>query len=365
MKKSISAERTAQKKMRQSNFELLRVISIVLIILYHLGTNVDKSDHGILITAFSSWGILGVNCFVAISCYFLSEQKFKFSRIAFIFVQMLTYGAAFFGIRLAYDYFTVGTPIISNAAKLLYKGFTAPLWVTSYWFVWTYILLCILSPFINLALSKSSQKNHALLIAVMSFVLLYGTLGNGTGIVVDLAFFLYVYVFVDYIKKYPQNKLVGFSTWASVIMAFVLIVSKAVLCKLGGVGEIISATVFNTGRHSAYMVIMSLFVFCAFKNMKIKQNGFVNFLANQSLGIYLFHENKLITLSVILFEFLEKKLSLSNFFIIIIGFAILFTAGTAIDFIKKEIIDKPILKLVNRLPFIKKTEEIMNLDGDI
>ena len=352
-----------KKSVRSSNIELLRIISIVLILLYHLARNTVPQNIGetLVITSLSSWGILGVNCFVAVSSYFLLDQKFKFSRIASVLVQTVFYGIIFLGIRVVTDYANLGTPVVSNLFELVFKGFTAPFWVTRYWFVWTYMLLCLVSPFLNLFIEKLTRENHVKLLICMSFILIYGTFGNGTGIVCDLAFFVYIYFAVAFIKKYPNGSFEKFAVLGSIFMAVALIIAKTVLSMLGSFGDMVSSSLFSTNRHSAYMVIMALFVFCAFKKFKIKQNNAVNFLAVQTLGIYLFHESNLFNIADYTYEKIETITALPSSVIIIICTVLLFAAATLVDFIRRKLFDKAVISAVNKTKLCKWIDKTMEI----
>ncbi len=356
---------TLSSSKRQENIELLRVISVILIIFYHLSRNTvpTSSADAVAIGCLSPWGILGVNCFVAISSYFLADQKFKMSRIINVFVQMVTWGIIFLFVRLIYDFYTKGTPVIHNFAELFCDGLAAPFWVTRYWFVWTYILLCIASPFINLLLNNMTEKSHAVFLAASSLIIIYGTFSSGSGIVSDLAYFIYIYAFVSYIKKYPVTFVEKHSAPVSIIMTAMMITSKILVEFIPFFRNRIFYSIFDTGRHSAFMVIMSLFVFCTFKNMKVKENKAVSFIALYSLGIYLFHENCTFNLTDFLYGKLQSSLSLPASLLVIIGSAILFIIGILADVVKKNVIDKPLIKLINKLPFTNKVNKFMDLEN--
>ena len=65
-------------KVRSSNFELLRIISIFMIICFHCsfhGQFQTSGENKIIINFFNQLGELGVNCFILISGYFYYESK--------------------------------------------------------------------------------------------------------------------------------------------------------------------------------------------------------------------------------------------------------------------------------------------------
>ena len=83
MKKSKSIDKEGH--IRNSSFELLRILSILLIISFHYfihGNNEqiftsDFTSNKILAYTFGIWGRLGVNCFIFISSWFLVKSNFE------------------------------------------------------------------------------------------------------------------------------------------------------------------------------------------------------------------------------------------------------------------------------------------------
>lgn len=65
---------------RDSRIELLRVIAMFFIVLFHVALSIKwyhnpSMEEWLFINAIGDWGILGVNTFVIISCYFeLTKQ---------------------------------------------------------------------------------------------------------------------------------------------------------------------------------------------------------------------------------------------------------------------------------------------------
>lgn len=144
-------------KERLSNFELLRIVSILLILTMHSLSQVQVSElstfNVFLSHVVSSIGNIGVSCFVLISGYF--GIKFKLQR----FVQL-----AFL------------TTLYTVVVYLFQKGFVfnggivkAFLVVPLYenWFVSCYLLLTLFSPYLNDFVQKLSKIQYAKLLAVM------------------------------------------------------------------------------------------------------------------------------------------------------------------------------------------------------
>ena len=78
---------TAMKKVRSSNLELFRIISMLLIIAHHYVVNsgLSASDgplytealsvNSVIMFLFGAWGKTGINCFLMITGYFMCTSQ--------------------------------------------------------------------------------------------------------------------------------------------------------------------------------------------------------------------------------------------------------------------------------------------------
>ncbi len=86
-----------QMKKRYSNFDLLKIISVAMIVLFHYAYGKwDYSSMGnykLVMDIIWMFGELGVNCFALISGYFMIEQKkpFKVKKICCMWLQVMFY----------------------------------------------------------------------------------------------------------------------------------------------------------------------------------------------------------------------------------------------------------------------------------
>lgn len=107
------------KKQRNSNFELLRIIAMYMIVLHHCTAhgvfsywhnNITflQNVNNFLCTFLSSGGKIGVTLFVLISGYFLSVKEFKIERLLKIYLKMFAYSVLFLLIALVVGNHYVG-----------------------------------------------------------------------------------------------------------------------------------------------------------------------------------------------------------------------------------------------------------------
>ena len=163
---------------RDSNLELCRIISMIIIILNHvvsLGGVLDVADlnaNTFLSLFFLLGGKFGTNVFVIIGLYFLVNQKqFKSQRIIRIWMQTLFYS------------------VFLNLFDMIVFSSHIPLrvWVKSalpisgrcYWFASSYIILLLLVPLLNKIYEKLNIGLFHILIATLIFSFLPTLTFNG------------------------------------------------------------------------------------------------------------------------------------------------------------------------------------------
>lgn len=74
-----------EKKERKSNFEILRILAMVLIISYHFVFHSNYNygainAHDFILRTFWLFGEIGVNLFMLISGYFMVHSKFSLKK---------------------------------------------------------------------------------------------------------------------------------------------------------------------------------------------------------------------------------------------------------------------------------------------
>ena len=175
-----------QKKERDSNFELLRIIAMFGIVFHHL------QQHGIWfapdnpITApflmgymFKAWvGMLGNWLFILISGYFVCTAHFSWKKVLRLWFQIFSISAL-----LGISAYVFKIPVIgfSNTEYAQFGFFEAakpasktdlirclmPCYFGNNWFAVAYIVFYAFVPFLNLFLTRLPQKSHAHLIILM------------------------------------------------------------------------------------------------------------------------------------------------------------------------------------------------------
>ncbi|MDF2865671.1 MAG: hypothetical protein K0R72_483 [Clostridia bacterium] len=286
---------------RNIGLDLLRIISMLMIVMLHyLGKGGALSTAYGTSTNYLSWiieafCIVAVNCYVYITGYFLVNSNFKIKKILKLWGQVLFYSLSIYFVLLF-------TNLIDFNIKEMIVSFM-PIITKQYWFITVYILLYILSPFLNVMIKNLSKKQFKSLIFILVFVFCICTtlldpkyiLDSTTGY--GIIWFICLYFIGAYIrlhhnkddKKNIYNLLIYFVITVMVIFSRLIITYIFQRYNFNIIDEL-RFYQYN----SISIFISSLFLFIYFKNLNITNNifkGFILKIAPLTLGVYLIHDH--------------------------------------------------------------------------
>lgn len=275
-------------KKRQSNFELLRIICMFLIVAGHVTWQTKFSYnelnllHRISIQALWMGGELGVWGFTLISAYFLSQSRFKFKSLKKIWGITLFYSISIYLLLVLFR-------MVPINLKDVIESFL-PVLTGNYWYVSAYIGMYILVPYMNLVIKHLDKKTYQKFILLMFFmfsVLPY--LKNITVVTNNNSVFnlVYIYFIGGYLRKYSSD----FSR--DKMKYYVMFFIGSLLLMLASIFflDIIkpkSWFVFLT-TSSPLEALAGVFLFLIAKNVTISYNGVINKIAASTFAVYLIH----------------------------------------------------------------------------
>lgn len=296
---------------RQSNFELMRIVSMLMIILWHslcwtergnVLINCNRDSLKLIFEFIMFILVVHVNSYVLLSGYFQSQSKFKMSKLLKT-VNMVW----FYRVVLMIFMITINLWHPTNI-EILRNSF--PINLEFYWFFNIYILLYCISPFLNRYIEKSSKKDLKRLIVVL-FVL-FSILPYITGMkaVNNNGFTLYNFILLyfigAYLRKYPVRDWYIFKNISKNLFQIICIavflgcaLFNFLLTRFGN--SILSySNIFNEiGSNLNYfppiysnpfVIIQTIAYFCFFGTLSFK-NRFINKLASLTFGVYLLHDH--------------------------------------------------------------------------
>lgn len=285
------------KKQRNVAIEVLRILSMLLIIFLHsidhrgVLETADTSSNGMYLYVQFTYMLtqVCVNIYVLISGYFLVTSKFKLQKLFALWLEVVFYSLL---IRIVFMATGLEAFSISSLISCLVPVFTG-----RYWFITIYFGLYLIFPFLNILIKAMNKKQHTLL-NVLLFVLFSVWIsvsssfkgmnsGGGWGI----AWFTVLYLMAAWFRLYyvPNKKAVGkLLIWflLSAVIAVAMFVGKNYL-------PILQTFASQWYRYdSVPALISSLCLFTAFLNIDIKNNvisKIVLFISPATLGVYLIH----------------------------------------------------------------------------
>jgi surface polysaccharide O-acyltransferase-like enzyme len=303
------------KKERNSSIELLRIISMLFIVIYHIIlhgqvlSNVTNKGISNFVTIIEFFVIIHVNLFVLITGYFQSEQKFKQSKLWALINENLFYKVAIV------IFLTILGKISLSKIEIVKEFFV--LNFTEYWFVKIYIYLYCLSPFINKMISNLTKSEYQKLL-VVSFIIFsiipYFTGGQAfenSGY--TLYNFIYLYCIGAYLKKFPIEKTYIFKKFSNnllrliyifiyfscTILNYIVSVASQYLININSIfyeicNNILSMT---TAYSNPIIIIQTISFFLIFTTFNFKSK-IINKISKTTLGVYLIHDNDFVRVRI-------------------------------------------------------------------
>lgn len=275
---------------RKSNIELLRLVSMFLIVLSHCCVHTgwdDISTNRYFLVSGLSLGEVGVASFVIITGFFSWKNNFKTKSFLRVVLQVIFYSFVCF----------VCIKLFIPENDLTWTEFPLfPIISGEYWFPTTFVALMLLQPLLNGWIEYFKKTSLKKIIGVLTCLLIvFPFFIKGQFVYSNLLYFVYLYLIGAYIGKYPKrfdslsfSKLViGFFIS---FLVFVCLMAFAIYHPdIMGCLDISRKTLLN--QNSIPAVLMGIFLFLVFRKIDIGSNSFINKMATTSFGIYLISDN--------------------------------------------------------------------------
>lgn len=283
---------TGTKRQRQSNLELLRILSMMLVMLVHylplrtpttaemLSNNPFKA---LMNLELHSIAIICVHCFILISGYFGIRWKAKsFFGLLFqlLFWAIIGYVIAEFFIE----------PFMTTGHQYSLSVFLSSMlhWYQGRWFVSAYLFLYILSPLINSFIEHSPERKLLVYIVIFyTYSTIYGYFIGSKEFNTGLSAISLVglYLVGAWLRK-STIKVVHWSKWYDlagfIICTLILTIVSIFLLQIG-----VRSSIY--GYLNPITIVEAAFLFQFFRKLNIRGLSWINFLAASAFAAFLLH----------------------------------------------------------------------------
>ena len=339
-----------QKKARNSNMEILRIICMILIVAYHFVGNTQgfieypqySTFNLVAYHTIGLWGQAAVLCFVMITGYYTVTGAVRVSKILRLAIETWFYSILITALM-------VYTGILEYDFEVGLRTFF-PLLMRDYWFITDYIILLLLAPLLNRLVRSTTKKELGYLMGVLLVAAYFLSGMREFDYVSTPAVLVVFYLLAAYIRLYP-NRLTESRRIAPVVLLACVVFGYLLMDLMNGIYQgtakplktleedpellkffaasviilavlalapirrkketlalalvvLIFASIlvympyrgldirgFVEERYSILMGLAAVSLFLTFKNMKPRSSRAVNWLAGGTLGVYLIHNH--------------------------------------------------------------------------
>lgn len=330
---------------RNSNIELLRIIAMFFIVAGHFISQSGNVVYSFCINDYvlvflGSGARIAVNVFLIVSAWYLVDSKFSVDRIVKLYIQVITYSLPITFIMLFLNR--------ENASiKDFARGFL-PFLGRGLWFASAYITLLLFKPFLDKILNWSRKELGWFVGLLFVFISAVSTLPDAqAGYVIDSVWFLVVYLFIGYIKKYDLSLVIP--NWISAILAgggYIILTVCIFLGKCFPDGNILIRVVSRlAGQYSGDIKTLPNFVIAFllvmwFLRRKERHSKVINGLSKSVFSVYIVHQVPAFI------SFIWKRIFMADiwipghsFWYVFVVFAILIVVCCTMDYFRRKIIE--------------------------
>ena len=269
-----------QTKKRNSSIELLRIIAMIDIVMFHYlsrNFNLYAVENSRIAEDVNLWkemifqyiGYLGVPCFMFISGYY--GIKFKWGRFGGIVEQCFFYGIVSF----------VGLWLINGNRPPFYELLA----INNYWFMVAYLMVMLISPALNSMIASLDSK-QLLLVILSLYAVDFGGVISSHSVGGGFATLMMIYLVARWMRLYLPEQLKKHSVLCFLILLLIQVslVSACYLFQHIGIKVIIGS----------YDNIVNILI-VGFLVITIEKyhfhNKFINYVALSTLSVYLLSES--------------------------------------------------------------------------
>ena len=275
-------------KARQSNIELLRIVLMCMIVLGHLVIHGYPSSDFLIDQSGSNsnlWKIFAyvlcsgaVDCFVFISGYYgirtcgKSVFSYVFTIVYYAIITYVVYH--FYVLQQGLDsLFTwdVFCQIVNVGGR--------------WWFVFAYMGVMLLAPFINAGFEKLDRKEQLLSVVAMFLIYSSGIRYITHSYIEFLPMMLFMYMLGRYLRNNPVKFLYKYSGWIYLFCVCCLLLQQYFFVLTENSDR--NIMIYVASHANPICILIGVSLFYTFQKMQIPQSRCINLIASGTFAAYL------------------------------------------------------------------------------
>ena len=336
---------------RNSNIELFRIITMLVIIAHHYVVNSGIADilfsnssmgvKNIFYLIFGCGGKTGINCFVLITGYFMCKSKITLRKFLKLFCEAEFYSFVIFMIFwiTGYEPFSI---------KMFIKNMI-PFLDISTGFMACFLLFYLLIPFLNILIKHMKKREHEMLLALCLFIYTFlPSLAKAYVVFNYITWFVVLYILISYIRYYPKEIYQNTKVWGILtIVTIVLSWISIVVCRYVGIDPYF----FVAESNKILALVTALCAFMFFKNVNIGYNRLINKIAASVFGVFMIHTNSDTMRRWLWYStFKNGNMYFTKYYVLhaVISVILIYIICTIIDVIRIKMLEKPFLHFIDK-----------------
>lgn len=342
------------KAKRQANFELLRIVAMMMIIVLHYLNKgelltayaADRSAVNYAAHLIEAFCIVAVNCYVLLSGYFLVESAWKPGRVVSLAAQIL-----FYSVLIPVVLICAGVISAGELSVYDWLNFVLPVETEHYWFATAYLVMYVLAPFLAEGARRVEKRTLQIVIGIL---VLYFSVWKSVLPVrlatdrygYDFGWFLCLFLIAAYIRLYGLPKLErrrnAVFLYAGMCLGIFLL-TAGVAAAAGKVAALEYYTDMPTTYDHILCLAGAIGLFMLCKDTGLPEGraaAVIRGLAPYTFGVYLVHEHLLVRYEWMQWLGVDNVRGSWLFVPHMIGCVlVVYVTGTAADFVRERIFD--------------------------
>ena len=340
------------KAKRQANFELLRIVAMMMIIVLHYlnkgemltAYTTDRSAVNYAAHLTEAFCIVAVNCYVLLSGYFLVESAWKPGRVVSLAAQILFYSVLIPVILICAGVISAGELSVYD-----WLNFVLPVETEHYWFATAYLVMYVLAPFLAEGARRVEKRTLQVVIGIL---VLYFSVWKSVLPVrlvtdrygYDFGWFVCLFLIAAYIRLYGLPKLERRKNAVLLYVGMCLgifLLTAGVTAAAGKVAALEYYTDMPTTYDHILCLAGAIGLFMVCKDTRLPEGrltAVIRGLAPYTFGVYLVHEHLLVRYEWMQWLGVDNVRGSWLFVPHMIGCVlVVYVTGTAADFVRERI----------------------------